>query len=537
MKSKLFKKTVVVILAITMIIGMTGCSKNSNTAGKDIPESTAQDNGGSSTSGDSASSSEDVVELDLHINESWWPVNTFTGIIPEEITKKTGVKLNVNVASDSTQLGVMIASGELPDLVLSSTELDRLSNSSLSYSYPELEEKYGVKIPGNDEQQAIAKSLSSDDNYYCLLNWYDTKEEWNNLKVGAPGQSAIFYRKDLLDAAGIPVPTTMEEFKECLAKVKTAYPNMTPYGLGGAWKFQPFTTWNGMMDSAYDGTTYYYDCTAPLYKSYLQYCNSLYRSGFVTAEDYANENEADGHQNAYNNGCVFYCWYATVGNLNQLQSESKKITESADWALLSPLADDNGVTHAAYSTGKGWAGTFVSKTCKNPEAAAKVLSYLYSEEGQKLTMWGREGIDYTEVDGVPQFSEDWLATRSDPAKMNEKYNTWFYLGTRQTISLLADFSGIDESIAAQYTPYGAGYKSYPEVGIAMPTSSSDEGVIKAKLDEMKKNMEGKIIFSDNDEAFESSYTELMDALDKIGVNTYNSYMNEKIKEIKDKYGF
>jgi putative aldouronate transport system substrate-binding protein len=535
MKRKLFKKSVVLCLVISMVFGMTGCGSSTKTTEKDAAESAALDNGVNSSEGTSAG--DEVVTLDLHINESWWPVNTFTGIIPEEITKKTGVKFNVNVTSDSSQLGVMIASGELPDLVLSSTELDRLSNPSLTFSFPELEEKYGYKIPGNEDQISIAKSLSSDDDYYTLINWYDTKEQWNDLKIGAPGQTAIFYRKDLLDAAGIPVPSTLAEFRECLKKVKAAYPNMIPYGLGGVWKFQPFTSWTGMMDSAYNGETYYYDATAPLYKSYLQYCNSLYRNGYVTAEDYANENEADGHQKAYNNGAVFYCWYLTVGNLNQLQSETKKITENAEWAVLSPLADDNGVKHTSYSTGKGWAGTFVSRTCKNPEAAAKVLSFLYSEEGQKLSLWGREGIDYNEVDGVPKFSEEWLSTRTDPAKMNEKYNPWFYLGTRQTISLLADFSGIDDGIVSQFTPYGTGFKSYPEVGIAMPTSSTDEGIIVTKLDETKKNMEGKIIFSDSDEAFENSYTELIDALDKIGVEKYNSYMNEKIKEVKDKYGF
>lgn len=540
MKSKLLKKSVVLLLLISMIFSMTSCGKTTKTTVdeatvNETAETAAQNNGAASTDG---AAGDEVVELDLHINESWWPVNTFTGIIPEEITKKTGVKFNVDVASDSSQLGVMIASGELPDLVLSSSELDRLSNSSLTYSFPELEEKYGFKIPGNEDQISIAKSISSDDDYYTLINWYDTKEQWNGLKIGAPGQTAIFYRKDLMDAAGISVPTTLTEFKECLEKVKEAYPNMTPYGLGGVWKFQPFMTQYGMMDNHwYDGNTYNYSSISPQYKSYLQFCNSLYRRGFVTAEDFANENEADGHQKAYNNGAVFYCWYLTVGNLNQLQSETKKITEKAEWAVLSPLKDDNGAMHPAYSTGKGWAGTFVSRTCKNPEAAAKVLSFLYSEEGQKLTLWGREGIDYTEVDGVPQFSEEWLSTRTDSAKMNEKYNPWFYLGTRQTISLLADFSGIDDSIVSQFTPYGSDFKSYPEVGIALPTSATEEGIILTKLDETKKNMEGKIIFSDSDEAFESSYLELMEALDKIGAEKYNSYMNEKIKEVKEKYGF
>ena len=543
MKNKLFQKAVVVFLCITMLFSMTACGKkedNSTTDTKktDTSQDASKDNGESNSNDVSDTDTKnDVVELDLYINESWMPITSFTGIIPEEITKKTGVKFNVTVTGDSSQLGVMIASEELPDIVWSSTEYDRLSNASLCYSYPELEEKYGIKIEGNDEQVAIAKSFSSDDDYYTMLDWYDTAEDWASLTVGAPGQTAIFYRKDLLDAANIAAPTTIDEFKDCLQKVKEAYPDMTPMGLGGYWKFQPLMTWTGMSDSAYDGTTYYYDSTAPLYKEYLEYCNSLYRGGFVKAEDYANENEADGHQMAYNNGCVFYPWFSNVGNLNQLQSETQKITPSADWHLLSPLKDANGNLHAAYGTGKGWAGAFVSRTCKNPEAAAKVLSFLFSEEGQKLSLWGREGIDYTEVDGMPQFSDEFLETRKDSAKFNEVYDPWFYLGTKQTISLKGDFSGLDESIASQFTPYGAGFRNYEEVGIATPTSTSDEGIIKVKLDELKENMEGKIIFSDTEDAFNKNYDEFMNALLKSGVDEYNTYMNNKIKEVKSEYGF
>ena len=533
MTKNLLKKMAVFVLAVCMLISIAACGGGTN---NQASETTAEKltPAASEETTTTAAASEEVTELNCFINESWWPVNTFTGIIPEEITKKTGVKLNLTVATDanSTQLGVMIASGELPDIVFAATNQDRLSNASLCYSYPELEEKFGVKIAGTDQQVKIAKSLTNDGSYYCLLNWFDTSEQWADLKVGAPGQTAIFYRKDLTDAANIKIPTNINEFKDALEAAKKAYPDMTPFGLGGFWKFQPFLTWTGLADTIYDTKTFYYDCSAPLYKDYLKYCNSLYRSGYVLAEDYANVNEADSHQKAYNSESVFYVWYATVGNLNQLQSETSKITPSAQWAVLAPLADDKGVMHASYGTGKGWAGTFVSKTCSNPEAAAKFIAYMFSEEGQKLSMWGREGIDYTEVDGAPKFSEEWLNTRKDSAKMNSTFNTWFYFGTRQTISLLADFSGIDESIASQFTPYGTGYKSYPEVDMAKPLSTMDEGVIYTKMEELRKSMEAKIIFSDSDASFESSFTEFMNGLDKIGVNTYNDYVNKKLAESK-----
>ena len=68
-----------------------------------------------------ASADEATDTLDVFINMSWYPNDSFTGIIPDLIKEETGVDLNVTIATDSNQLGVMIGSGELPDLVFTDT--------------------------------------------------------------------------------------------------------------------------------------------------------------------------------------------------------------------------------------------------------------------------------------------------------------------------------------------------------------------------------------------------------------------------------
>ena len=85
-----------------------------------------------------------VKTLKVFINDTWYPTKTFTGIIPDEITKETGVKLDPTVAVDDQQLGVMIASGSLPDLVYTPGLLDRMSNANVSYDYDSLISKYKV---------------------------------------------------------------------------------------------------------------------------------------------------------------------------------------------------------------------------------------------------------------------------------------------------------------------------------------------------------------------------------------------------------
>lgn len=477
-------------------------------------------------------------KLSIFMNMSWYPVDSFTGKIPDKIKEKTGVDLDVTIATDANQLGVMIASGELPDLVYTDDtggNLSALSNSNICYSLDELKEETGVDFSGSEnyeERSKIAQSFSSDGQAYTLLNNYNTKADWENLQIGTPGVPVVFFRKDLLEAENISVPKNLDEFYDCLGKVKEAYPEMTPFGQGGVWKMQAIANWFGVTAEQYNVETgeYVYYSSADSYKEFLEYCNKLYRAGYISAEDYAVENEADGHQKAYNNGCVFYPWFSGSANLTQLQANST--TKTAEWAVLNPLGE------APIGDNKGYAGAFIPKTCKDPKAAATLVSFLNTQEGGRLSMWGVEGDDYTlNEDGVPQFSENYLEARKDTDKWYSEYNTMFYMGASAITEIYQSYGGIDEEVLSQFSAYGEGFKNYPEIGIAAPLSTSDEGVIKTKLEELRKNYEAKVIFTDSDEAFESAYAEFMDALNKTGVEKYNTYMTERIAEVKEEFGF
>lgn len=499
-------------------------------------ESAAQTDTGQA---EGAAADGEVTELDIFINMNWWPVDTFTGIIPEEIQTKTGVKLNITVAADDKQLGLMIASNEIPDLVFADKELDRLSSSQFCYSYDELIQQYAPDFKANDLMINVAKSFSQDEHYYTLLNCLSTNEEWAEAPAGAPGQACIYYRKDIYEKMGSPKLENLDDFMSVCGQVKEEYPDMVPFGLGGFWKLQPIAAWMGASTTggnAYqpldDGSTVHY-VSAPEYKGFLQYANTLAREGYMSAEAYANENEGDSHQAAYNGDCFAYTWYLSPSSLQTLNTESQKINPEAEWAVLRPLGGEN----AAYGISKGWGGLFISKECKAPDKAIKFIEYMFSEEGRHLSKWGREGIEYTLNDeGLPEFSEEWKETKKDPEAMNKKYNQYFYFGVNAVDELLGDYMDMSDEDLADCTAYKDGYKNYPEIGIAVPVSSSDEGVIEAKLKEMLKAEEARVIFSADDEEFEKNYESMMKNAEKIGVESLNTYMTERVKEVKEKYG-
>ncbi len=535
MKARTKKLTALLLTGCIASTGLlSGCQSNNES------QKTASDvSGTSAASGDGKKESSDngteTTELDIFIDMNWWPVDTFTGIIPEEIEKKTGVKLNLTIAADDNQLGLMIASKELPDLVFTTKDLDRLSSSEFCYSYNELIEQYAPDFEPEELLVNIAKSFSTDDNYYTLLNCLSTNEEWEQAPAGAPGQACIYYRKDIYEAMGSPKLETTEDLMDVCAKVQEEYPDMVPLGLGGFWKLQPISAWLGASGgNTYqmqeDGSVVHYT-SAPEYKEYLQYANEMAQKGYITAEAYANENENDSHQQAYSGSCFLYTWYLSPSSLQTLNTESQKINPDAQWAVLQPLGQAN------YNTTKGWAGTFISKSCKNPEKAIQFVQYMFSEEGRHLSKWGREGIEYTlDEQGLPVFSDEWKETKKDPDAMNEKYNQYFYLGVTGVDELLGDYMDMAEEDLADCTAYKDGYVNYPEIAIATPVSSSDEGVIEAKLKEMLKAEEAKVIFSSDEEEFEKNYANLQENAKKIGVDQLNEYMTEKVKEVKAEYG-
>lgn len=472
---------------------------------------------------------EEVDTLNVFINMPWYPIDSFTGIIPDLIKEKTGVDLEVTVATDTNQLGVMISAGELPDLIFTHDEggaLSRLSNSKICYSYPELEE-YGADFSEvNEENKNIAKSFSEDDSYYTLLNNYSTKEEWDNLKIGAPGQAGIFVRQDIMDELGNPKIESMEDFMNVLAMCKENYPDMVPLGLGGYWKSESIKNEMGLYKNQYDAETgeYYYEASAPGYKEFLQTMNEMARKGYITAEAYATESESDTHQTAYNNGCVFYTWYLSYSNLAQLQRETQKIHPEAEWRVL-PYFGEGCIGNNA-----GTAGCFVSKNCSNPEAAARLLTYLHSQEGRRASLWGREGVEYTlGDDGVPVFSQEYMDAR-DNGELYTTYNTMFYFGSTLCDEIYMNFSGVDQATLDDFYTYSPKFVNYPELGMAKPVSSSNEGVIYTKLEDLRKNYEAKVIFAGSDDDFEKYYDEYMEALEKTGVQEYNDYMKESIQE-------
>lgn len=217
-----------------------------------------------------------------------------------------------------------------------------------------------------------------------------------------------FVRADMLEEMDEEIPTTIDDWHDLLVKVKETY-NITPYSIHNGWLLNmSFISYAyGVGDTDYivdDNGKAVYNRTSDHYKEFLMTLNQWYNEGLLDADIATISN--DDVKAKVINGEVF-------ASSNWLGSGMQAAeTASEDWSLLAfatPALNEGGMADFTYGN---WAvygtGVVITPDCENVEVAARWLDYFFSEEGILLYNYGKEGTDFTMVDGAPVFTDDIL---------------------------------------------------------------------------------------------------------------------------------
>jgi putative aldouronate transport system substrate-binding protein len=189
-----------------------------------------------------------------------------------------------------------------------------------------------------------------------------------------------------------------------------------------------------------------------------------------------------------------------------------------------------------YNPGTGWAALAITKNCKNPEAAIKFMEYMWSVEGMRLSEWGREGIEWTMgTDGVPQFSNEWIAASKDANVFYTKYNPHYYISMDMVVEVDGRMAVLPADFRAIYTKIAPHIYVCPWIGAATPKVNGTERDILTKLTDMVRNAEVKCFLAENDSEFNRYYQELMNNAGTIGVGQLEAYMNAQVPKYKAMY--
>ncbi|WP_168120556.1 extracellular solute-binding protein [Paenibacillus sp. HB172176] len=515
-------KLLAVMITVFLLAGglLSACSNNSNSGNSGNNGTASTNNGTTEENSGTDEGSKDPVELTMFVDATWYPFQDWTGEIPEMITKATGVKPKVTVATDDKQLALMVASGDLPDIVVS-FNFKLMSDGNISLPYNEIFPKYAPDVKFDPVKELV--NTVSDGNYYAIRNDFSTESEWKDNPYAHMMVPGLTLRKDILEEMGNPEIKSLADLDNLFAAVKEKHPDMTPLILNPNWQRPYFDTQFGAVGgfADKDGKIEYYlrqDAT----KQSMLYMNSLYRNGYVTSENFAYKNETETEQMMVSGKGFGYTW--TYSGADRLNAES-----DYDFIQLAePLSDDASVV----STGTGGLGMYVTKDNKDVEATVKFLEYLYSEEGWRLAEWGIEGEDWTWNDaGYPEFNYN----VQDLETLKEKGVYWWGVPTETGVGMaLGSFKEGSET-TRQGEEYSKITSFNPAIGMINPETDSPEQIIRTNIDNMVKTEVTKVYLAPTEAEAEKAYEDMLEKAEKIGMAKLEAWATEQYGPLKEKY--
>ncbi len=557
MKSTKFAKVIGLTLAIstaaTMLAGCgssTGSADSTKDANNTAVASASE--AVSTTAAEEPGWKKDTspIKMDWYINETWF-LNPEGNLAHELIKQQTGVDINfiVPVGNNAQKLNTMIASDSLPDLVTLGwyeQQVPQLSTDTYTYPISELADKYDPyfwKVASPDIVNWYKDKEGKLFAYPCNGNTPDDTEKYSVLS-----NRSFLVRKDIYEAIGKPDMRTPEGFLGAIKAAKEKFPK--------ADNGQPLIGFGSDFFSATGNKTYedmlmdfiavpreqngqWFDLKCgnpdPDYIKWLKTFRKANELGYMPTDVYVDDRtkiEEKIQQGRY--FALMYQWKDAMTPLGQLYANKpNEIYISVDGPANSKL-DPPKLAVSGYS---GWELTMITKNCKKPDRAIKLLTYGMSDEGQKAVYLGKEGETYDMVDGKPVIKPEVNKLKnSDMATFKKKYNTFgeIWMFNSSMMNLWEPDPGQPFN---QYREWAKGKSAhYGVYENNRPVADSDEGEILAKAENKWGEILPKLLMAKSDAEFDKVWQENEDYKKSIDYQKALDYQRTKIAENKAKVG-
>ena len=540
MRKKMLKTLVSFGLVSAMLLAACGSSADTSAEGTAPAESSqaaeeATEASTAETVQETASETgnKEMVTLKFFNDETWWPYTVWEGRIPEKISEKTGVTFEVATAADSTALNLMIASGDLGDLILTgdTAKIARLQTSDMCYTLDELAQMAGEE--SFDVHPVLRLVNTADDgNLYTIMAGYSPDYYMKEYPKAVYETTGLVVRDDIYEALGSPEINNLDDFEAVLAMVKEQYPDVVPF-------MYNYTHGNGIIkmllgsDAAVGG---FLDVDGhakafiedPVLEDYYALMNDWYLKGYMTDENFAFTSDSDDSDYMASGRLFALAKYSDTAN-----EMSITLSEAGcDYGLIQLVdivKNQPGAKHL--QTSAGWRGLFVPKSCSDPVAAYNFIKFMYSEEGQCLSLWGEEGVDWNwdEEHSYPILNYDWEAPNEADGM---KFWGWTYHdGVRNTLPSYGEGGQTFEARAAAT----AISETNPVIGMLRMGADSEEQTIMNNLVELYNNMSAQIITASTPEESSALYQEMLSTAQSMGVDQLDEWADSQYVEKKAAY--
>ena len=244
----------------------------------------------------------------------------------------TGVDVNwIDLKGD--QLSQVMAGGDMPDAICISWGVDK----NVVYEYGKAGKlvnfaEYLQYMPNFQKMlqaypQALTNYLNEDGSFYSLPA--------QSAGVGAPA-NLLYVRDDMVEEAGLTMPTTIDEFKQFILDMQKYYEGKIDgfkalnFLMGGEWGY---IEWNGYMDNFFfpvfgkEALQTGYDlvdgkvvlgCTTEQYKRYIEFISWVYASGACEQDIFSADCTAANKAKTANNQAAIFP--ASSVNANNFKS-------------------------------------------------------------------------------------------------------------------------------------------------------------------------------------------------------------------------
>lgn len=486
----------------------------------------------------------------------------------KKITELTGVTIEYEflVGDLAQKQGVMIASEDYPDAIFAepSKFIDAGTFIPIEDKLPDYPNLYGLYSP-------YVQDMTANDGHQYILELYSVTQRTAPIfdDMG-PG---FFIQKAVLEEAGYPVPTTLDEYFGLIEDYKAKYPEINGIKTIGfeilcdGWRdFCLRNPPQHLLGAGNDGDAYVdpVTFTASLYqtsdtaRNYYRKLNEEYHKGIIEAETFTQN--YDQYISRLSTGAVlgfFDQGWDFIPADNVLKSENKHNRTYIAVPIANPGVKDS-YLDAPNGTIPGNNGIGITKKCKNPDRLLSFYDWILQEDVQNYLQWGVEEIDYIKLDnGGKVFTAKRREINNDDAKKRDLtgYVLWNYSPKRQGLydngapcgptdsedEYLTSLSQYDRNFLKNYgIKYPAQLLSppvvrpvyYPLWAMVFEEGSSAK-VAAGKMVETCRKYYPRLILSDPGE-FDGLWNEFLSEIENGDPRPYLDELNHRIEQVMNR---
>lgn len=568
---KTSRKWILALLSTIVVTAAVGCSSGKNNEGSSGSASPSPSGSESAPSSQAASEEPkpDPVTFTYFNARADKDVETKQTDIGKILEEQTGVNFKIEhlVGDINTKIGTMIASDSYPDILQPDTAIDKIMEAEAFIPLNDLIEQYGPNI--KRVYEPYFNLMKAEDGNIYFLPFSAVVGEYKPNPV--IDQGAFWIQNRVLEEAGYPKVKTFDEYFKLIEDYANKHKDEKLTGfmsLTHDWRFFATTNPPNHLEGYPNDGEVQVDLNtmdAKIYatndgtKRWLQKLNELNANGLYDKSSFVDN--YDQYLAKITSGKVLgyfdYGWQVQQAN-QTIKAETVKNggDDSLEYFPL-PIVYENNIKdqYIDPSSFINNRGIGITKSAKDPVRIIKFFDNLLTDENQRLTQWGIQGVTY-EVDDKgrlyrTQEQIDKLKDIEYKRQVGLDYFEYYWpmygqgstfpdgnsvSAGRQPEVASASFTEAEKARLAKY-----GVQTYAEL-FAVPDDrpwypawsialeqGSDAQIYTAKKVDVQRKYFAKIVL-DPPGKFDANWQEYLNEYSKLPVAEYEATMTDEVKK-------